>query len=38
MPAGGTSRRVPDISKLGTLGYKPTVSLDDGLKKYFEKL
>jgi len=38
MPAGGTSRRVPDISKLGTLGYKPTVSLDDGLKKYFEQL
>ena len=35
MPAGGTSRRVPDISKLGALGYKPTVSLDDGLKKYF---
>ena len=38
MPAGGTSRRVPDISKLGALGYKPTVSLDDGLKKYFKQL
>ena len=38
MPAGGTSRRVPDISKLEALGYKSTVSLDDGLKKYFEQL
>jgi nucleoside-diphosphate-sugar epimerase len=38
MPAGGTSRRVPDISKLEALGYKPTVSLDDGLKKYFKQL
>ena len=38
MPAGGTSRRVPDISKLGALGYKPTVSLDDGLKNYFKQL
>ena len=38
MPAGGTLRRVPDISKLEALGYKPTVSLDDGLKKYFKQL
>ena len=38
MPAGGTSRRVPDISKLEALGYKPTVSLDGGLEKYFEQL
>ena len=38
MPAGGTSRRVPDISKLEALGYKSTVSLDDGLRKYFEQL
>jgi nucleoside-diphosphate-sugar epimerase len=38
MPAGGTSRRVPDISRLEALGYKSTVSLDDGLKKYFEQL
>ena len=38
MPAGGTARRVPDISKLEALGYKSTVSLDDGLKKYFEQL
>ena len=36
MPAGGTSRRVPDISKLEALGYKSTVSLDDGLKQYFK--
>jgi nucleoside-diphosphate-sugar epimerase len=30
--AGGTTRRCPDISKLTQLGYKPRVSLDDGLK------
>ena len=38
MPAGGTLRRVPDISKLEALGYKPKVSLDDGLKHYFKQL
>jgi len=30
--AGGTARRCPDISKLGRLGYKPRVPLDEGLK------
>ena len=30
--AGGTMRRCPDISKLSQLGYKPRVSLDQGLK------
>jgi len=30
--AGGTPRRCPDISKLGGLGYKPRVTLDQGLK------
>ena len=29
---GGTLRRCPDISKLVKLGYKPRVSLDEGLK------
>jgi nucleoside-diphosphate-sugar epimerase len=29
---GGTARRCPDISKLGKLGYKPRVTLGDGLK------
>ncbi|MBX9686406.1 MAG: SDR family NAD(P)-dependent oxidoreductase [Candidatus Obscuribacterales bacterium] len=29
---GGTSRRCPDISKLAALGYKPAVSLKQGLK------
>jgi nucleoside-diphosphate-sugar epimerase len=38
MPPGGTLRRVPDISKLEALGYKSTVSLDHGLKMYFEQL
>jgi nucleoside-diphosphate-sugar epimerase len=30
--AGATSRRCPDISKLVGLGYKPRVTLSDGLK------
>ncbi len=30
--AGGTPRRCPDISKLVRLGYKPRVSLDQGLQ------
>ena len=30
--AGGPPRRCPDISKLSRLGYKPGVSLDQGLK------
>jgi nucleoside-diphosphate-sugar epimerase len=38
MPAGGTLRRVPDISKLEALGYKPMVSLDSGLNDYFRQL
>jgi nucleoside-diphosphate-sugar epimerase len=32
LQAGGTERRCPDISKLARLGYKPRVSLDEGLK------
>ena len=32
LQAGGTPRRCPDISKLQRLGYKPRVSLDEGLK------
>jgi nucleoside-diphosphate-sugar epimerase len=31
--AGSTLRRCPDISKLASLGYKPRVTLDDGLKQ-----
>jgi nucleoside-diphosphate-sugar epimerase len=30
-PAGGTQRRCPDISKLESLGYRPQVSLAQGL-------
>jgi nucleoside-diphosphate-sugar epimerase len=33
---GGTSRRCPDISKLGRLGYKPRVTLSEGLKPTLE--
>lgn len=30
-PAGSVSRRVPDISKLASIGYEPAVPLDTGL-------
>ena len=30
-PAGATRRRCPNIEKLRALGYRPRVSLDDGL-------
>jgi nucleoside-diphosphate-sugar epimerase len=30
-PAGSTRRRCPDISKLRALGFRPRISLDDGL-------
>jgi nucleoside-diphosphate-sugar epimerase len=32
LQAGGTPRRCPDISKLAKLGYKPRVTLDEGLR------
>lgn len=38
MPVGGTSRRVPDISKLEALGFKSAVSLDNGLHQYFKTI
>ena len=31
LQAGGTPRRCPDISKLAALGYRPRVTLDEGL-------
>ena len=41
-PAGETSRRCPDISKLQNMGYQPPTSLDSGLSKtikwYLENL
>ena len=40
----GTNRRVPDISKIKSIGYSPKISLEKGLKttydwysKYYEK-
>lgn len=30
---GGTPRRCPDITKMRSLGYRPEVSLDDGLER-----
>lgn len=34
--AGGTLRRCPDISKMRKLGYAPSVTLRDGLKRLFD--
>lgn len=33
-PSGETDRRLPDISKLEKLGYKPSVSIHEGIAKY----
>ncbi|EKV25902.1 dTDP-glucose 4,6-dehydratase [Caenispirillum salinarum AK4] len=35
-PAGETSRRCPDITKLKTLGYAPRISLEEGLPSLVE--
>jgi len=32
----GTKRRVPDISKISKLGYKPKISFNEGLKKIYD--
>jgi UDP-glucose 4-epimerase len=32
----GTKRRVPDITKLNKLGYTPSVTLEEGLKKTYD--
>lgn len=32
-PQGETSRRCPDIAKISSLGYQPTVPLDEGLER-----
>jgi dTDP-glucose 4,6-dehydratase/UDP-glucose 4-epimerase len=31
-PAGGTSRRVPDLTKINALGYSPSISIEKGIK------
>ena len=33
LPKGATNRRCPDISKVASLGYKPKVSFEDGVKR-----
>ena len=35
-PPGSVRRRVPDISKLAALGFRPEVSLEDGLRGCWE--
>jgi len=35
-PEGSTPRRCPDISKMRTLGFEPSVSLEDGLQRTYE--
>ena len=36
LPEGGTLRRIPDISKIESLGFVQNISLTEGLKVYFE--
>jgi UDP-glucose 4-epimerase len=38
LPVGGTIRRLPDISKLLSLGFKQAVSLDQGLDDYYKHI
>lgn len=37
LPSGGTDRRCPDITKLKSIGYKPKVDLNNGLKKVLKE-
>ena len=32
-PSGSVARRLPDLKKLYSYGYKPKVNLDQGIKK-----
>jgi nucleoside-diphosphate-sugar epimerase len=34
-PLGETSKRIPDISKIETLGFRPLISITEGLELYF---
>ena len=38
MPVGGTIRRLPDISKLLSLGFEQAVTLDQGLEDYYKHI
>jgi len=38
LPAGGTMRRCPDITKIRKLGFKQAISLDYGLQDYYKSL
>jgi UDP-glucose 4-epimerase len=38
IPVGGSIRRVPDISKIVNLGFRQMVTLNSGLRMYYENL
>jgi nucleoside-diphosphate-sugar epimerase len=35
-PSGETDRRIPDINRLEQLGFKPTVTIEAGIAKYYK--
>lgn len=35
-PKAGTDRRVPDLSKISRLGYKPKINLENGLRQTYD--
>ena len=38
LPAGGTNRRIPDITKIENFGFRQNIKLQQGLTMYYKKL